>query len=212
MTLEDTIKELCLKVAAKSPCSKRKVGAIVIQDGLVIGSGFNYNADDNTDGNNCEENGVTVSTVIHAEVDAIQCAQKYMGSTDLKGCTLYVTHTPCDNCSAYIKRVNISKVIIVDNFLKFDAGKLMYNLIPPEASKALAEVLTYGAKKYKPGNWKECKDTDRYIAALIRHLEAHRMGELRDEESGMLHMAHVLTNAAFIIYFLTNSENENGKD
>ena len=63
-----------------------------------------------------------------------------------------------------------------------------------------------------PNNWKKCEDTDRYLAALIRHLEAHRMGELRDEASGMFHMAHVLTNTAFIIYFLTNPENENGKD
>lgn len=91
-------------------------------------------------------------------------------------------------------------------FIKNDKDKLRYDLIPTEATKALAEVLTYGANKYKPDNWKNCEDVNRYVSALMRHLEAHRSGELRDSESGMLHMSHVLTNAAFLVHFLTNKE------
>ncbi len=106
----------------------------------------------------------------------------------------------------YYKQLN---ALVESGFTKFDKDKIRYDLIPPEASKALAEVLTYGAEKYSPDNWKQCRNTDRYMAALIRHLEAHRFGELRDKDTGMLHMAHVLTNAAFMIYFLADPENEN---
>lgn len=94
-------------------------------------------------------------------------------------------------------------------FQKFDETKPDYSLIPPEATKALAEVMTHGAKKYARDNWKLCGDTNRYIAAMMRHLEAHRSGELIDNDSGMLHMAHVLTNAAFMTYFLNHKENDN---
>jgi hypothetical protein len=72
-------------------------------------------------------------------------------------------------------------------------------LIPPETIKALATVLTYGAKKYKPNNWKN-GEKDRYIAALYRHLEAWRSGETCDEESGLEHLAHAMANIAFLHY------------
>lgn len=205
-SLDKQFTKACITEAALSNAVKRKVGALVIHNGKIIGKGHNYAEDSGP----CEVDGKTRDEVIHAEVAAIENAKQNKKS--LKGCDLYVTHQPCAGCEAAITAADIANTFVVGNFLKFDTGKIRYDLIPPEASKALAEVLTYGAKKYMPNNWKKCEDTDRYLAALIRHLEAHRMGELRDEASGMFHMAHVLTNTAFIIYFLTNSENENGKD
>ncbi|HED1699294.1 TPA: hypothetical protein SHR06_001688 [Campylobacter jejuni] len=89
----------------------------------------------------------------------------------------------------------------MSNFMKFDDGKLRYDLIPPEVTEQLAKVLTYGANKYKPHNWKKCKDKDRYVAAAYRHLEAWRKGEQIDMESGLSHLAHTLTNIAFLLYF-----------
>lgn len=200
-SLDKNLVKQCITEAALSKALKRKVGALIVHKGKVIGKGHNYALD----GGPCEdEKGKTRDEVVHAEVAAIQDAKKNKKS--LKGCDLYVTHEPCSGCEATIEAEQLANVYVVGNFLKFDTGKLRYDLIPVEATKALAEVLTYGAKKYKPGNWKHCEDTERYIAALMRHLEAHRSGELYDEESGMLHMSHVLTNAAFMMYFLTNSE------
>lgn len=86
--------------------------------------------------------------------------------------------------------------------MKFDTNKLQYRLIPPETTKALAEVLTYGAQKYAPDNWKYVAP-DRYMDALFRHLEAYRSGEENDPESGLHHLAHVLTNVAFLHYLHT---------
>lgn len=85
--------------------------------------------------------------------------------------------------------------------IKFDSGKLRYGLIPPETLKALAEVLTFGAQKYAPNNWMLLDDGhDRYLDALFRHLEAYRSGETYDPESHLHHLAHALTNVAFLHY------------
>lgn len=92
--------------------------------------------------------------------------------------------------------------------LKFDGGKLQYSLIPPETLRALAQVLTFGAQKYAPGNWMLVEDGQtRYLDALYRHLEAYRLGEELDPESGLPHLSHVLTNAAFLHYLSRKDSN-----
>ena len=92
--------------------------------------------------------------------------------------------------------------------LKFDAGKLRYSFIPPEATRALAEVLSFGARKYAPNSWQTVPNApERYLDALIRHLEAHRSGELYDPESNLPHVYHLLCNAAFLTYFTTKELN-----
>ncbi len=89
--------------------------------------------------------------------------------------------------------------------MKFDTGKLQYSLIPTSATHALAEVLTYGANKYAPNNWQLVENGEvRYMDALFRHLEAFRSGETHDPESGIHHLAHVLTNVAFLHYLDTH--------
>ena len=78
---------------------------------------------------------------------------------------------------------------------------MQYSLIPSSATHALAEVLTYGANKYAPNNWQLVDNGEvRYMDALFRHLEAFRSGETHDPESGIHHLAHVLTNVAFLHY------------
>jgi hypothetical protein len=85
---------------------------------------------------------------------------------------------------------------------KFDKGKLRYSLIPPIATKALAEVLTFGAQKYAPNDWMKVPNAkERYLDALIRHLEAYRSGELIDSDSSLPHLAHLMTHAAFLLHF-----------
>ena len=85
---------------------------------------------------------------------------------------------------------------------KFDSGKLRYSLIPPAATKALAEVLTFGAQKYAANSWQNVPNAEeRYLDALMRHLEAYRSGEIIDPDSNLPHMAHILCNAAFLMHF-----------
>jgi len=74
---------------------------------------------------------------------------------------------------------------------KYDDGKTMFNLIDEEWENEVAQTLTYGAKKYSPGNWKEVPDAkERYYAAFRRHMNAYRCGQLLDEDSGKSHLAH----------------------
>lgn len=70
-----------------------------------------------------------------------------------------------------------------------------------ELEEALAKVLTDGARKYKPGNWKLCKDPGRYLAAAIRHSRALKRGEVTDPDSGSPHVDHILTNLMFLYHF-----------
>lgn len=93
--------------------------------------------------------------------------------------------------------------------LKYDTGKLRFSLIPPETTRALAQVLTFGAEKYAPNNWQLVENgQERYLDALYRHLEAHRLGEYLDPESGLPHLSHVLTNAAFLHYLTQKDYND----
>jgi len=84
---------------------------------------------------------------------------------------------------------------------KFDGGKVRLDLIPPEATWLLGQVLTMGAKKYDSRNWEKGFDWGRSVAALKRHLTAWEAGEDKDPESGLPHLAHVLCNAAFLVTF-----------
>ena len=187
------IKQLALDTAKLSICKKRKVGAVIVSgiDNVVLATGYNRPVNDTE----CEDDyGSTLPNVIHAEISAIETL--FVGGHDDE-LTIYVTHQPCDNCQARIDALDM-KVVIVEDFMKFDKDKLRYDLIPPSATKGLAKVLTYGAKKYKPNNWR-LGNKDRYVAALMRHIEAYREGEMVDSESGLLHLEHAITNVAFLI-------------
>ncbi len=83
---------------------------------------------------------------------------------------------------------------------KHDQGKPLYNLIPVHAEAELVDVLTFGATKYAPNQWRNVPDaTERYTAAAMRHMAAYRMGDTHDEESGKHHLAHAMCCLAFII-------------
>lgn len=73
---------------------------------------------------------------------------------------------------------------------KADHGKIMMELLPPEALMAIAEVFTYGAKKYDARNWERGFDWGRIYGALQRHLMAWWAGEDMDKETGYSHLAH----------------------
>lgn len=84
---------------------------------------------------------------------------------------------------------------------KFDADKLMWDLLPMGEVEEVVGILTYGAKKYRPNGWKEVPDAEsRYYAAALRHLIAWRQGEDVDKESNLRHLAHATCNLLFLMY------------
>jgi hypothetical protein len=87
---------------------------------------------------------------------------------------------------------------------KHDHGKPILGAVPPHAELAVGRVLTFGAEKYARGNWDKVEDHEnRYMDAALRHLNAHRRGELADSESGESHLAHA---ACCILFMLDKQE------
>jgi hypothetical protein len=74
--------------------------------------------------------------------------------------------------------------------VKFDDGKLRYDLVPPYPLNELVKVYTVGAKKYSDRNWEKGMSWGRIFAALMRHCWAFWNGEENDPEDGIHHMAH----------------------
>jgi hypothetical protein len=82
---------------------------------------------------------------------------------------------------------------------KADSGKWRPTLVPVSLIRAVGAVREYGTKKYRdPENWKRV-EAQRYRDALYRHWLAYLEGEMNDIESGLPHLWHVATNAAFLI-------------
>jgi hypothetical protein len=77
--------------------------------------------------------------------------------------------------------------------LKFDKEKPDMYLLPPLATLEVGKVLTYGAEKYDPHNWRKLENLqERYTSAAMRHILAHMAGEKNDEETGLSHLAHAM--------------------
>ncbi len=93
------------------------------------------------------------------------------------------------------------EVSTTEKGLKYDKGKPRMDLIPGSCYKSLANVLTFGAKTYKPNSWQGV-EPNRYVAALLRHLvEYMEDPQAVDPESGLLHIEHALCNAMFLNHF-----------
>lgn len=92
--------------------------------------------------------------------------------------------------------------------IKYDSGKPEFSLVPPFALEEVAKVLTFGAKKYRPNNWKYVPDgIKRYHDAMYRHLNAYTKGEQFDKETGLHHLAHAICCAMFIVDLEVSGQN-----
>jgi hypothetical protein len=84
---------------------------------------------------------------------------------------------------------------------KDDNDKARYDLTPPEVEKAIATVLTFGAKKYGERNWEKGMKWGRPYAALRRHMTSWWGGEANDPETGMSHLHHAACCIAFLVAY-----------
>jgi hypothetical protein len=87
--------------------------------------------------------------------------------------------------------------------IRVDDGKPRFDLVPPELEEEVAEVLTQPvlAGKYPARNWELGMDYGRCVASLKRHLNKWLKGERYDRESKRPHLAHVITNAMFLLVY-----------
>jgi hypothetical protein len=93
--------------------------------------------------------------------------------------------------------------------LRFNQGKLRYDLLPPGPIRELTKVLTRGAEKYAPRNWENGMKWSTVIASLRRHLDSFENSEDFDIESGLPHLSHAMTNILFLMeYMNTHPEHD----
>ena len=81
-----------------------------------------------------------------------------------------------------------------------EEGKILWDLLPFEALKRVAQHYTNGAKKYSKNNWKLGIPSERFFSSALRHLAEYRLGEIEED-----HLSAVVFNVLGIIY---NEEKE----
>lgn len=99
--------------AELSHCERKKVGALIVRDGRIISDGFNGSP---AGFDNCCENeaGETNWYVLHAEANAILKVAR--STNDCSGSTLYLTLSPCRDCSKLVLQAGIKRVVYINEY------------------------------------------------------------------------------------------------
>ena len=104
-----------------SYCQRRKVGALVVKEKMIISDG--YNGTPSGFENVCEDDNVTKPYVLHAEANAItKLARSHNNS---EGATLYVTASPCIECAKLIIQSGIKRVVYGEQYRLDDGINLL---------------------------------------------------------------------------------------
>lgn len=108
--------------AENSYCQRRKVGALVVKDKMIISDG--YNGTPSGFENICEDsNNLTKPYVLHAEANAITKLARSSNNSD--GATLYVTASPCIECAKLIIQAGIKRVVYAEKYRLEDGIELL---------------------------------------------------------------------------------------
>lgn len=95
-------------------------------------------------------------------------------------------------------------VLKLSKGLKYDADKPRMDLLDPTFTEGVSRVLTFGANKYAPNNWRNGIQYTRIISAIHRHLAAIQKSEDIDPESGEPHIYHIGCNVQFLGWMMQN--------
>jgi dCMP deaminase len=96
-----------------SHCERKKVGAIIVKDGMIISDG--YNGTPSGFENPCEdEEGYTKWYVLHAEANALMKVAK--STNNMNEATLYITLSPCKECSKLIHQAGVKRLVYLDEY------------------------------------------------------------------------------------------------
>ncbi|HUX55233.1 MAG TPA: dCMP deaminase family protein [Williamwhitmania sp.] len=108
--------------ATNSYCTRRQVGALIVKEKMIISDG--YNGTPSGFENVCEdEDGNTKPYVLHAEANAITKVAKSNNSSN--GATLYITASPCLECSKLIIQAGIKRVVFLEQYHNTDGLALL---------------------------------------------------------------------------------------
>ena len=99
--------------AKLSHCKRKQVGAIIVKDSTIIADG--YNGTPTGFENDCEdESGTTKWYVLHAEANAILKVARTTNNAN--GATLYLTNSPCKDCSKLVLQAGIQRVVYIHKY------------------------------------------------------------------------------------------------
>ncbi len=99
---------MALEWAKLSRCTRKQVGALIVNDGMIISDG--YNGTPTGFPNDCEDaQGLTHWYVLHAEANAIMKVAR--STNNARHATLYLTHSPCKECSKLILQAGIKRLV-----------------------------------------------------------------------------------------------------
>ena len=90
--------------------------------------------------------------------------------------------------------------------IKYDEGKLRYDLVPVDVLEALVKIYTDGAVKYEDNNWRKGMRWGKIFAGTMRHLWAFWKGEENDKESGSPHLAHAAWGCLTLLNYTTTQK------
>ena len=122
LKLDERYLRMAMVWAENSYCVRRQVGALLVKDKMIISDG--YNGTPSGFENVCEdENNKTKPYVLHAEANAISKVAKSNNSSD--GATLYVTSSPCLECSKLIIQAGIKRVVFSEPYHMNDGVELL---------------------------------------------------------------------------------------
>lgn len=122
LSIDKRYLRMALIWATNSYCERRQVGALLVKDKMIISDG--YNGTPAGFENNCEdENNATKPYVLHAEANAITKVAKSNNSSE--GSTLYVTTSPCMECSKLIIQSGIVRVVFSEKYRITDGLELL---------------------------------------------------------------------------------------
>lgn len=85
--------------------------------------------------------------------------------------------------------------------IKHDQEKPDMSLLSSIALTKLAQVMTFGKKKYSAHNWRGGIEWDRVLSACMRHITAYNGGEDKDPETGLSHIAHAMCCLMFLLEY-----------
>ena len=105
--------KMALEWAKLSHCNRKQVGALIVKDSMIISDGYNGTP---TGFENCceDEEGKTLWYVLHAEANAIMKVSKSTNNSD--GATLYITLSPCKECSKLVFQSGIKRVVFMKSY------------------------------------------------------------------------------------------------
>ncbi len=147
---------------------------------------------------------------------------RYGASTPMTVSTTSISDVSCANCLEGLRYAfyataapSIGSADVTTSptgGMRANVGKRRMSLISPWALEGLADVLTFGEKKYAAWNWAKGLEWSKTLDSLERHLTAFKRGEDVDPESGLPHIDHVLTNCMFLSHMFRLGPTYKGLD